>query len=149
MLLEQVRCETVRVGVRAPLGVREHIHLAMRLLERLLNLVRVQPRAPADDFVHVAPNRMPECDRGLGPQFLHRFEIDVHQLAVEPDAGGVLLPVCKHPGKPPGQHADQRMIEIPLGPHRERPALLLQERRRLSMRSRCAGSMRWMSLAAA
>ena len=70
---------------------------------------------------------MPERDRGLGTQFLHRLEVDVHELAIEPDAGSVLLPVGEDPQKTPGQHADQRMFEIPLAPHRERPAFLLQE----------------------
>src|SRR5687767_11092048 len=60
MLPQDVRREPVRVRLRLPLGVREQVDLAVRLLERLANLVCLDPAPPGDHVLDRAADRVPQ-----------------------------------------------------------------------------------------
>src|SRR5262245_58462872 len=58
----------------------------MRLLERLLNLLRVEPVAPGENFFGALADGVPQLDGGVGGE-RDGFEVDVDDGTVEPDAG--------------------------------------------------------------
>jgi hypothetical protein len=55
-----VRREAIGVRLGSPLGVGEQIDLAVRLLERLSDLVRLDPAPPREHVLDRPADRVPE-----------------------------------------------------------------------------------------
>src|SRR5262245_1276455 len=86
VLANNVRGKPVRVRFRLLAGVSENINLAMRLFERLRDLMRFEPAPPVGDDLHVAAERMPETHAGFGRKPIEWTIIKIHEFAVVPDA---------------------------------------------------------------
>ncbi len=127
MLAQDMCGKAVGVDVRAALGVGQNIDLAMCLLERLADLVPVEPVAPGGDVVDRMADGMPEFDGGAFAQSALRLVIDIDELAVEPDSIGGGAVGLEVPDEAAGDHADERMVEIAGSPGAEGPALPRQE----------------------
>ena len=65
VLADDVRRKAIGVGLGLAFGIGKQINLAMRLLKRLAHLMVFQPATPAQDGLHVGPDRMPHPHAGL------------------------------------------------------------------------------------
>src|SRR5262249_25762670 len=126
MLLQNMGRVSVRVGTRSAFGVRKEVDFTMGLLERLLHLLFIEPASPRGNFDGSFADRMPQLNsrRGVG---WDRFQVQVHQLVVEPDSSGRLFLSREFPKNSAGERADEGMVQIPFAPNRKRPRPLLQE----------------------
>src|SRR5581483_2920799 len=116
MLPHDMSRKPVRIRSRAELGVREDVDLAMRLLERLHDLVALQPSAPPGDRVDIESDRMPQPDarRRSDPAEWIVRRIDERRAVPRTDGG--VRAILEMPHEPPRELADDRMIQVALSP---------------------------------
>ena len=121
LLLEHVPREAI--GPRGSLIFRpgEPVDFAMGLLQGLLNLLRLEPVAPRSDSGGIAADRMPQSHGGTRAFCGYGLQIDIHELAIAPNACSRLIPLPQFPDQPPRQRADQRMVEVAFTPDVDRP----------------------------
>src|SRR5580700_9160592 len=136
VLADDVRRKAIGVGCRLAFGIGKQINLAMRLLKRLAHLMVFQPATPAQDGLHVGPNRMPHPHTGLLRR-LDGMARPIHQVALPGYGGPYFAALLKLPDETGREMGDERMIEIPrlppldgASPRRDQLALQAEPLRR-------------------
>src|SRR5262245_1742196 len=118
MLAQNVAGEAVRVHVGAALRIGDHVHFAMRLLERLGHALRGKITAPAQHAIGILVERMPERDSAV-IQVRDGLPGGVADDATLRQAGDRLSASIEAPDEAPHQPGQQRMVEISFAPLRQ------------------------------
>ena len=120
MLPEYVSGEAIGVSFSAYFGIGDEVHLAVSLFEGLDYSQGFDLPTPGDHLIGGVADRVPKRN--------HRVRVDGNFVA-----GNILrFTINKRrgvavdlPDKPPRNCSDQRMIQIALTPHLNRPSTLL------------------------
>ena len=117
VLAQDVRGEAVGVGTGGLLRHGNRVDLPVRLLERLGDLMLLKPVPPRADLGRLPPDRMPQ----LYPRVRRRRQCRALEGA-QPAIGVAGGNITDDPDQPADQGANQRVVQVILGPAREVPA---------------------------
>ncbi len=127
MLPQNMGREAVGIDLSLALGVGEQVDLAVRLLERLPDLIVLEPCSPAEDVLNMITYGVPERDRRLLPELSKLAVVAADNPSPMPDAIDALVACRELPDQRSRDRSDQRMVTITLAPDNKWPGFAGQE----------------------
>jgi hypothetical protein len=128
VLPQDVGGEPVGVVAGVTLRISQDVDLAVRLLERLHDLMFLQPPAPGEDRIHRPADRVPERHAGVARE-RQLTAVGTDKVTFVPDPVSRRPLGDERPDQPAGDGADERVVEVALAPDVDWPGLLRQEHR--------------------